>query len=129
MMIELNIMSTTKSAHINIDNIIRIVDAEGNGKTWTDIFFSDGSRLSTEETRKEIVLKIKAVQKKVSNNKKLHLFEMLHNTLINFYILFIKSSVLQFPGHKPDTVNAFILITIDRHRRTTTFQHYYITYF
>jgi hypothetical protein len=64
MMIELNIMNTTKSAHINIDNITRIVDAEGNGKTWTDIFFTDGTRLATGETRKEIVSRIKAVQEK-----------------------------------------------------------------
>ena len=64
MMIELNIMSTTKSAHINIDNITRIVDAEGNGKTWTDIFFTDGTRLSTGETRKKIISKIKGVLEK-----------------------------------------------------------------
>ena len=64
MMIELNIMSTTKSAHINIDNITRIVDAEGNGKAWTDIFFTDGTRLSTGETRKEIISRIKVAQEK-----------------------------------------------------------------
>jgi len=61
MMIELNIISTTESTHININNITRIVDAKGNGKIWTDVFFSDGSRLSTGETRKEIISKIRWV--------------------------------------------------------------------